>query len=174
MRIMAFDPGLTHTGWAVRDEADYVNAGNIVPVKTGPLWVRLEDLASSVLSLLVEYNPAAIVIEWSSGHVDTNRHKGGGAQLASYGAAVATVWQEAILYRVYCDLNNTLSHQKVTIHNTDEHWCRSIPKRLRPAVAAQLFPAYAGLSDPGADMADAICLADWLFKEMQMRSANDR
>lgn len=107
MTILAIDPSINNTGWAVLGTCRILDAGATVarmpchavahgvwrPKDEDP-YDRLIELCDSLDSAIEEYRPRVIVIETTSGHV-SSRHGGGGANLSLFGVAVGGLVVEA-------------------------------------------------------------------------------
>ncbi len=157
--VFSLDPGSRRSGWAVFTQAgQLVQAGVLTPDKTRhcpPL--RIGRMCDDLRRLLDEYEPAEVLIEWASGHVGRRRHKGKGAGLAIYGAAVGALWQTVVAWA-----DGRATAVRCINENT---WTNGVPKQARIVWLSQSFAEYAPEKDPGGDVGDAIGLALWWLKE---------
>ena len=166
--LLSLDPGLLITGYAVlldrgTMDVDLLAQGTLAPKKVGTVPDRIEFLCQELEALLNLHTPNVILIEWDSGHINTNRHKGGGAGLATHGAATASLWREALYW--------TRARKGVAVVTVPENeWTRGVPKEARAIAMAQMFPGYDWTVDSGYNAADAIGLAVWRIKEVCVRS----
>ena len=98
--VLSLDPSSQRTGWAVLDYQERLHAaGPLTPrpgVTTAP--ERIGEMVRDLPLLLGQFRPAAVAIEWPSGHGHRRRHQGGGAGLAVYGAAVGACWWQVTLW----------------------------------------------------------------------------
>jgi hypothetical protein len=126
---------------------------------------RLAAMKEDLIALLNEYQPAAIVIEWTSGKVIGSRHAGGGAGLPIYGVAVGTLWQ---VCEYWAQARTAAGHPCRVVRIAENEWTQGRPKLRRriggqPALSRvdliqHRFPRYVPEKDPGGDVADAIGL----------------
>ena len=67
MRLIGFDPGLTHTGWGVVDcrgnQLRFVAAGRVSTVAGTPLATRLDHLYRHLQGILAEHCPTVAAVE---------------------------------------------------------------------------------------------------------------
>lgn len=153
MSILALDPSSTATGYAVlRDDGSLADAGLLKPDRTrDDANTRIAAMHRALIEVLKEHTPAHVVVEDTSGKVGHRGRARGmnGAGMAIHGKAVGyfICAVKAAGYVPECVLENV--------------WTRQVPKAVRQSRVAVAFPAYAGVSDPGGDVADAIGLADW-------------
>lgn len=158
-----------------------IAAGVLVPDKRGvPAADRIGAMKRGLIELLEEFQPQAIVLEWTSGKV-AGRHGGGGAGLAIYGLAVGALWQ-------VCEYWATARGQQgrlPTVARVNENdWTQGRPKLgtrkpgqvcvSRVGVIAGLYPEYDRAKDPGGDIADAIGLALWYLRSTRLQSVMER
>ena len=157
MKIIAIDPGSKVTGYAVFEDDKLIDAGLLKPQKTRlPNDKRILSICFEVEKLLDEHEPKVVVLEWTTGKVGKNRHKGGGSGLAIYGIAIGAIWMVARL------------REGVALPATvliDESWTCGKPKVKRLAELELTCPAYKRKDDKGGDMGDAILLAQYYLKE---------
>lgn len=167
-RILSLDPGLAKTGYAVLDdlpigEGVLIDQGTLSPGRAGTQPERIEVLCFELANLLDVHEPAVILIEWDSGHVNIRRHKGGGSGLAVHGAVTAALWREALYW--------ARRRKGVAVVTIPEHdWTRGIPKEDRAVAVAQMFPGYDLGQDSGFNIADAIGLAVWHARERMIET----
>ena len=158
-RILAIDPSLTCTGWAVVAGERLIECGRIL-LGRGSTARRAHTLYRRLAQICLGFSPPHyVVIEVPSGKV-ARRMGGIGAGLTTYGMAVgATIVAVCAsckggAYSVIC---------------MDESWTRGIPKFRRQTQIAALYPGYAGGPlDPGGDMSDAIGLALYARDRLKM------
>jgi hypothetical protein len=162
--IFAIDPSSTRTGWAVMQPPErLLQAGLLLPSKTrAASEFRVETMCRDLRELLDEWQPAVVVIEWTSGKVNVRRHGGAGAGLAIYGIAIGALWQTAVIWATSVESCECLARVQCVEEN---QWtCGTLKQRRMAAVQCQ-FPEYRNAIDPGGDIADAIGLASWWLKE---------
>ncbi len=160
--LFAIDPSSTRTGWAVLLPGEvYVNSGAIRPSAKLPPYSRIGETCDVLLELLGHFDPAVVVIEWTSGkrHDRAPKNISG---LGIYGVAVGALWREAVR-----------ACPEATIEGVLENvWTGGIPKSHRKQIAAAMFPAYDPSNDLGSDESDALMLGVWWQRESQIRKAN--
>jgi Holliday junction resolvasome RuvABC endonuclease subunit len=159
---LSLDPGLKTTGWSVLEGPELVDFGILRPndPKAG-VPERIDSLCLGLEALLDAFRPQMILVEWNSSHVNVNRHKGGGAGLASHGAVCCGLWRDAVYW--------ARRHGAKVVPVNESTWTRGVPKKQRALVVAQEYPDYQIERDPGGDIADSIALAAWWAKEEQVK-----
>lgn len=162
MTTLSFDPGIRLTGWsALDDDLQILGQGTLRPTP-GETAARIEELCTDLLTLCDEYEPTLILVEMNSGHVNRKRHHGGGAGLATNGAASAALWREALHWG--------RRRQGVSVCWVPENeWTRSVPKEDRAVAIAQCFPQYDPSRDRGFNIADSLGLAYYKLQELRVR-----
>lgn len=164
MKLLSLDPSSMLTGYAVMaGPAALLEAGLIRPKKrSGPAMVRIDDMVADLEKLITDHNPDVVLVEVTSGKVNTKRHTGAGAGLGVYGMAAGAMRQAA--RGVMVALGSRIESVIAVEENV---WTRGVGKRARQAAIAALFPAYAASidQDGGMDMADAIGLGVWWYQE---------
>jgi len=165
--ILALDPSSTRTGYALLDEQEkLLEAGFLSPRKrTDPPAERIAAMVEDLLGLLHTLEPAAVVIEWTTGKVGRRRHHGAGAGLAVYGAALGALWQAACFHA-----RQAGGRVELAVEN---EWTDGRPKAERAAAIARLYPQYQAERDPGGDMADAIGLGGWWIRRHRFKLLSD-
>lgn len=153
--ILSLDPSSTLTGYAVMArDATLIECGLLRPRPAkGPWWARCESVAGDIRELVQQHGVTQVIIETPSAHVGA-RHKGSGAGLAVYGAAVG--WLAA-----YCRFALRVEVEPVSV----DEW-KSGARGKPHALAAAMYPrGYDAKADKGGDAADAILLARyWLSR----------
>ena len=163
--ILALDPSSTRTGYALLSEQEkLLEAGFLSPRKrTDPAAERIAAMVEDLMGLLHTLEPAAVVIEWTTGKVGRRRHHGGGAGLAVYGVSLGALWQAACFYARMAGVG-----VRVELVAENE-WTDGRPKAERTAAIARLYPQYQAERDPGGDMADAIGLGRWWIRRHRFK-----
>ena len=163
--ILSLDPSSKRSGWAALTlDGQLLEAGVLTPDKARVASERrIGAMCRDLEELLDQIRPTIIVIEWPSGHVGANRHKGGGAGLSVYGAAVGGLWREAEAWKRAqpADDQARILIQLVT----ETQWTAGIPKGRRQAAMACEYPTYDPELDPGGDVSDALGLGLWWCRE---------
>jgi len=159
MKIIAIDPGSKVTGYAVITESGtLLGAGLIKPQKqTNPADIRIAVICTEIDTLITTEEPDVVVLEWTTGKVGKNRHKGGGSGLAIYGIAIGAIWQT---------IRQIMNTRDIVL--IDESWTRGKPKEKRLAELELTCPAYKRKDDKGGDMGDAILLAQYYAKGLRV------
>jgi len=171
MIILALDPSLTRTGYALfeaepighPERPRLLDAGHLRPPgqRQGRKLSSIERMRAlgDDLRDLIRGPVGAVVIEVTSGKVNRARHGGAGAGLATYGQTVGYMLG--------------LCEQCLGVHDVhpiyENDWIGKrnggppARKALRPALVRTYFPdvTYDPADDPGADAADAILLGRW-------------
>ena len=160
--VLGLDPSSTAIGYGVLTlDGRFVEAGLIEPKpKSAGSWVRDMQMTDDVEMLLARLTPAVVLIEWTKGKVNKNRHRGRGAGLAVYGTGVGSVGRQCWLW--------ARGQRGVTIEAVLENdWTRGVPKDKRQLAVAAGYPQYAPhlAGDKGGDIADAIGMVDWWLRE---------
>jgi len=168
--ILGLDPSSTVIGYAFKQAnkvgpEGLVEAGLIKPDtkqlgEPESFW-RIIDMCKLIESLLLEYIPRTILVEWTKGKVGKRRHHGNGAGLAVYGCGVGGIGM--YVYKYSFDLKARF----VPILEND--WTRGVPKKNRQAAIASEYQQYDPAADPGGDIADAIGLVDWWLREQLVK-----
>lgn len=154
--ILALDPSSTVVGYAaLRRDKSLVEAGLITPGRRDdPSWDRIMALCDDLASLLERLRPGTVLVEWTRGKVGRRRHGGQGAGLAVYGAGLGAIAHQTLLWaRGQADCT--------VIPVLENDWTHGVPKEARQAAMRSLVREYAGVDDPGGDIADALGLAHW-------------
>jgi len=169
--IFSLDPGSVKCGWCVMThEKELVAGGHLLPKKLkASNDVRINDMCGDLRVLLDEWMPGVILIEWASGHVGRKRHRGAGAYLSIYGAAVGSLWKEIIHWKKSLPEEQRLEVKIVLI---DERWTGGIDKFSRAKVISATFPRYKIEKDKGMDLADSIGMSIWYLKDQAIRSGH--
>jgi hypothetical protein len=170
--VLALDPGSYRTGWAVLDYSEQLHqAGLLTPDKMrAPSYLRINRICDDLRQLLTEWQPASIVIEWTSGKVGRRRHKGNGAGLAVHGAATGAIWREAEAW--WRSLEAEQQNETSIILTAENSWTNGVPKPDRLAGIAAVFNQYDQALDKAGDIGDAIGLALWHIRERRLRLAD--
>lgn len=153
-RILSLDPSSTSTGYALlSDDGQLCEAGLLKPDRSkDPAHERIGAMCRDLSTVLKVLHPGEIVIEWTSGKVGKKRHKGSGAGLAIYGAAVGAIWRT-------CEIWMQKNHKKSAVLLFENEWTRGRTKAGRIKDIIVQYPQYNYEIDPGGDVADAIGLA---------------
>ena len=165
--ILSLDPSSTAIGWAEMSMAGQLEqAGVIRSSVRSPAYDRVIDMNSALRTLLDYVKPATILIEWTVGKVaGRQKLRSRGAGLGIYGIGVGAAVMTCYWYQ----------HEMMQIEIIDiipvveNDWTRGVHKRDRQAAIALQYTAYDAAQDPGADMADAIGLAQWWLQEQRIR-----
>ena len=163
MKVLGIDPSSTRTGYALMADKDHLlEAGFFKPnhLKDGSR-VRVKGMVDDLMRHLESWRPDVAVIEMPSGHVNKNRHRGGGAGLSVYGNAAGSIWTALGLSK----------HVGEVCAPDENQWTRGVSKDDRQLAVAGLFPAYAKVmdKDKGQDVSDAIYLCLWWYTERLIR-----
>lgn len=169
--ILALDPSSTRTGYAVgwREgrAVEFKHAGLLKPRQSERPMIRIRKMVDELFTLLAEWEPRHVMVEVTSGKVNVGRHLGGGAGLGVYGMAAGAVW-------CACYLNPDIGELHPVLENDWTRQAHVKSKQDRKWRAERLYPAYAGMKDPGLDMADAICLADYCAGRLHRKEIMER
>lgn len=156
MRVIGLDPGSIRTGYACYDDANtLVRAGYLTGYRRkDPPWDRVMSMCINMGEIVSNFRPDCIVIEVTSGHVNLNRHKGGGAGLATYGLSVGG------LYVYACVLALESPTPMEVLPFTENAWTKGRSKESRRKSVWMAEKEYRHMiaNDSGGDVADAICL----------------
>ena len=165
MKILALDPSSTKTGYAVLRDCGppkrLIDVGLLWPQKkSAPPLQRIMDQVNELSAILREHQPEIVVVEEPSGHVHGRIRKAGrGVKgLAVYGAAVGGFW---VYLNTWRDLLAADDESFTLISEPANTWTDGVPKGKRQNTIAMIYPQYNPKADPGADVADAIGLAQW-------------
>jgi hypothetical protein len=180
-RIFSLDPGSKQSGWAVLayPGEQLLDAGLLLPARTRDgVPERLTAMKADLLALLTRHQPAAIVIEWTSGKVVASRHGGGGAGLPIYGVAVGALWQ--VCEQWVAGMRRAGGRCDVVLVPENE-WTQGRPKQRhqiggratlsRVDLIQHRYPEYVPEKDPGGDVADAIGVNLWYQRKRKMLAA---
>ena len=169
MKILAIDPSSTKTGFALFDDNEtLIDAGTLRPNKTTDAAEhRIAAMCSDLEVLLKVNTPDIVVIEWTSGKVGRNRHKGSGAGLAVYGIAVGAIWRTAAAWAA-----RQATRQVITIYENE--WTAGVPKRQRGELVKRMVPRLDLSKDSGGDISDAIGLGCWYIRRRKQNFINTK
>jgi len=179
MIILALDPSSTCTGCALLDDSEatlngtprLIEAGLIRPARPrARSFERVESMTVDVSQLLNTHSPNVILVEFPSTHTGA-RHQGAGFGLAVYGFAVGAMWQCCRQWL------SDAAHSPRTVQASRgcscilaDNWTRRVAKSVRQRQISLLFPSYRAADDPGGDIADALGLALWYCRDVQLKS----
>ncbi len=63
MAILAIDPGVEKTGFAIFKEGKYIKSGLIKTLKSLPLEIRIEQIYLNLKKIIENYKPQRIILE---------------------------------------------------------------------------------------------------------------
>jgi len=158
------DPSSTRTGYALMRGAEEVgDAGYLRPERASdPAMIRCLDMGLEVEGLIQEFEPDWAIVEIPSGKVHRRlAGRSGGAGLSVYGMAVGVILGVCNWHLGRRQLHGV----------TENEWTGGVPKGKRCQLLAAQFPAYAErfARDPGGDVADALGLGEWWYRQLAIR-----
>jgi len=155
---LSLDPSSTATGWAIWSDANELERFGVTRPK-GSLTVvhRIRLMRDGISAILRECLIKEAVIEVPSAKVAA-RLGGKGAGLANYGMAVGAVLATCWIY---------LPHRSVRAVDAQQ-WTRGQKKRDRIVWCSARVQGYNAKNDPGGDIADAIWLGMWAWRENEV------
>ena len=164
-KLIAIDPSSTRTGYAVMTDYDQViEAGYFKPSKSkSDPRVRIREMAGDLRSTLIQHKPSVAVIEMPSGHVHRRLQDVNVSGLSVYGWAAGVLWWT---------LFHTTDTDLCDLRDPDQNqWTNGVKKPVRRAEIAFMFPQYAKVIklDSGCDVADAIGLGQWWYRQQAIR-----
>jgi len=165
MILLSLDPGILATGWAVLEDGALRDWGELRPDDAkASVPARISSLCLELEARLGEFKPDMILLEWNSGKVNVNRHKGGGAGLAVHGEVTGSLWREAVHW--------ARRRADAKVVPIDENaWTRGVSKDARALAVKGLYPQLPNPeSDTGLHVHDAVGLAVWYLRERAVRS----
>jgi len=184
MRILAFDPSLTCTGWAMIEtdgtsDGRYIAAGYIQPTKFEQLTDRILDLASAIEARVRRDIPDVIVIETpaATGRARSGQRFAGTAlTIPVYGAAVGACI-------VACGVCRLRSNSIVIVGTASDEWtkARDTPRcsgdadktnRVEYVRRVWNLPPLGPKSLAG-NVADALLIARWQVRRELRWNVND-
>jgi hypothetical protein len=163
--ILAFDPSLTCTGWAVLHEdgpdGKLIAHGVIRVPDKGSVWERCRAVCADTAALVAEWKPSRVVVETPQTYSIGMGGKRSAATLPSYGMVVGALLATA-----------TLTAGAWTIRDVSaSEWSRGVPgtkgdthKKARVQYAASVYgldPSSFGAVSVAGNVADAVLLARW-------------
>lgn len=169
MKIIAVDPSLTRTGFAVithRDRRDplFHSLGRITADVDGSPERRAFDIAYQLCDVIAEEDPQIAVVETPAPAV--RAHRQARAYQSRYGMCVGVVLA-VIAERASLDVFGVAA----------DKWTRGMSKQERAAWLGRLCPGYDRKRDTGMDAADAAELGlwflgctDWMRDELRVGS----
>lgn len=160
--VLSIDPGSKRTGWTVLTQREQLLQVSVLTgdKTTDPAEFRIAAMCRGLRELLDEWQPGAVLIEWSSGHVGRQRHRGAGAGLVVYGIAIGALWQVVVAWARSCE-------PPAQVCCIEENlWTNRVPKEDHIAAIVQRFREYRIEDDPCGDIADAIGLGLWWVREL--------
>lgn len=163
LTILAIDPSSTCTGYAVLRGPSLVEAGVLRPRVRLAANDRVRAMAADFATLLADHRPDVVVVEDTSGKVARRHGAGGGAGLAVYGKAVGYLARVA---DVWAELLPSQRSVELVLEN---EWTAGERKEARVRRVALEYPGYDPAKDPGGDVGDAIALAAYWQRIMNMR-----
>lgn len=164
MTLLAIDPSSTRTGYAVMaDSMTIIDAGLLTSDKTrDPAIMRVVAMTKDLRQLLLECWPDIVLVEMPHGH-----DKGGAKRLANYGLAPGAMYWEACSY-IMARLKVNPKHDIEALAISAADWTGGVTKFNRQQQICMAFPhRYDPTTDPGGDIADAIGLAVWWFRQQK-------
>lgn len=170
--LLAVDPSLTATGWAIADidRGEIVRAGVIRPPSRWARDVRIDSICATLEQAVVgAHDPDVAVIEVPSGRPGRGSRGGATGHLALYGWAVGEI-RRTLLHLMPIDTaSGRRSHTRIECY-TEREWTRSIERSERVATVRMQTPQLDWSVDRGHDMADACGLAYWWLAGLPLRS----
>ena len=150
--VLAIDPSSTRTGYAVMADAmTIIDAGLLKPGKVKDPWLhRVRAMTIDLRGLLREVEPDIVLVEIPHKH-NAPHHK----NLAAYGFAAGAMWAECF------------DHTEETHAVSAEVWTGKKSKSARQLGIDLMYPSYDPAKDKGGDIADAIGLARWWFRQQK-------
>lgn len=171
MTILAIDPSINNTGWAVLEPEEHQFAmpslNRMVPKAHG-VWRskekdpydRLEELSSALHNIVCYYNFTDVVIETTSGKLAA-RLKGTNANMLLYGVAVGSMVRDVRELSI-----GRQGETRFNVHLILENlWTGEVPKARRHAATLAEF----GLPKKTTDHeTDAIALGTWWYANRKL------
>lgn len=160
MKILALDPSLTCTGYAVLDGSRVIDGGRIRPTSPAstPAAERAREIAREALDVVRSHAPVDVaVVETPAPQAPDDRNRRG---QADYGLCVGV-----IIGRL-----DAIAGLEVVTARADA-WTGGVSKAKRAAAIAAVHPEYNPDRDGGMDVADAIGLADWWLDHARINAA---
>ena len=167
MTLLAIDPSSTCTGYALMsDSMTILDAGLFKPQPeakaTEPAIMRVVAMTKDLRELLLDCWPDAVLVEMPHGH-----DKSGAKRLANYGLAPGAMYWEVCSY-VAARLKADPKQEIEALAINAEDWTGGVPKFKRQQNICLAFPhRYDPETDKGGDIADAIGLAVWWFRQQK-------
>lgn len=163
MIILALDPSLTKTGYAVGTGHRQLIEHGLINSDSGlDLVPRARRMVAEVEAMVRLHKPECIAIELPAHHVHGRVHGMNIGGLAKYGFAVG--WVVGL-----CDAYCAKRGARLIASDANE-WTNRSKKRTRVAWVSQWYPAYQAKRDRGGDMADAISLMEWAANKIEMEA----
>ena len=167
--LLSLDPSSTASGYCVMtNDERIVDAGVLRVKRRAVAQVRIEVMAADLMTLLDKARPGLIIIETTSGYVNSHRHKGGGRGLAILGLAIGRLWGQAELWRHTLPLEGRSDVEVCLVE--ENRWIAGRTKKNRQQEVQALYPSYDPEADRGFDCSDAICLALWFLSERRLQA----
>jgi len=174
LTVLSVDPSITCTGWSLfRGPDELVAFGKIKPDgRQFEHWSTIDQTASIIRQLAdvitgtipMHCYPRMSLVEVTIGKT-SSRHQGAGSGLATYGFVVGAVWQ-AMTQLEAMGRANDRGPYAIPIYENDWIGSRGADKSARAIAVEAIFgedSGYTAVSDPGADIADSVLMAQWWF-----------
>lgn len=174
--VLSLDPASKITGYCA---ADVTNAGGAVIADAGRLtapanWPakrRVRAIGQDAADLVVEHEPAIVLIEIPSGKAGTGSKRGARSSLAVYGMAAGYVAAACVfeMARLGRDAKAVQLYTEREWLAPGSGWCR---KENRQAVVIATWPTMrkALEADTGMDCSDACALLLWWARNRMMKA----
>ena len=168
--ILSLDPSSQRTGYCFMDYTERIHEAGLLSAKKQMLpEIRIASMADDLLMLLNRWQPVTIIIETSSGKVNSRRHGGKGSGLAILGIAIGRLWGQVELWKSTLPVEDRMMVNSILIK--ENRWIAGRSKAERQQVIALTYPQYDASKDRGFDTSDAASFAQWFIRERRVRLA---
>lgn len=172
MRLLAIDPSLTCTGWAVMESADSVIAHGTATPKAGPIQDRIDELCADLEQLAIGHLVGAVVIETPAMNM-----RGGRDRAVTSGAAYGFCAGQ-----VFRALKAEGVQRGFTVYGTSAtDWTKSLGSAVRRTrgdtyklnrvrAVEYMIPSLKGglgVKSKAGNVADAILIGRWWFQRYE-------
>lgn len=158
MKLLALDPSSTATGYALFQDDKLLACGKFKGRTKDPALVRCEAMLAAAQEICLTHAPLEVIVEMPGGTVHRRVRGHSPTGLDIYGMAAGMIYQGC----------NGLPPGTVTaIHSvTPNGWTAGKSKHERAKWYGAMFKGvYDPEHDKGLDIADAIGLGLWFFRE---------
>jgi len=171
--ILALDPSLTTTGYAVLSSPERIAGMGIIRIKSAPMLARVNELSSGIAELVRDHTPEWIVVEIpQKGGANRGGYSGRAAMSGPvYGIAVGVAIMQALRHLPPAQVLTPMPMEWVGRGSIPSS--KGDPKKVKRSryveYAYRLEPGSLGAASTAGNVADAVLLARWAWTAKDYR-----